>query len=98
MVAIYEQGLQNGAGAVSLVAARPVLGTLVYRFGDGTPGKNNAEAWVCREHCTLKWTYDRAIERQSITFLPSDTGPATLLMQILVKRDGAYGVPPRRGL
>jgi hypothetical protein len=95
-VALYERQADGDNCTVSLVARRPVAGVLSYRFTDGSSVSHSADHWSCNDVCSTQWHTDHPIQSASIHFQPSDPGPARLLAQFGLTRQGKYGMPLRR--
>jgi len=96
VVVLYEQQRDNGSNVLTLVASKPILGTLSYKNLNGEKLSLDPRNWVCTNICAIILASESGIRPESILFSPQDTGAKSMLGQFFLGRDGEYGIPIRQ--
>lgn len=78
---------------ITMVAARPVGGSISYQYGKDSLKDVSLAGWKCADICVKSLIVPETLSLDSFSFHPARRGPRRLIGQFLLAREGAFAFP-----
>jgi hypothetical protein len=95
VVILNERVGEYNQRRITLIASRPVNGTVAYQRDGNRIKKMVSDQWICATRCAINWNENVAFQPASVKFVPKNHGSKYLLAQFLTGRYGEYAHPLR---
>jgi hypothetical protein len=93
IVTLYERPTSKNLGTLTIVGQSRLSETISYKRLDGGESHQILRDWSCRKFCVIRLEDVGQILPDSVSVIPDDKGPRSLLAQFFLPRGGAFGSP-----